>query len=260
MVNSDRIVDRGAYEDIDGEEMYSDLSEMAARVKRLSQELAKMGGSMGVGASMPTSPAPEPPMSPPGLGMPALGLPHSLSDDYLEPISQGEMEAGAGLKYHTMDRKPSDKERHRTRPLVKDDWRPAPVPRIPEKVPETVRTSISEQYDMLYSNTEELMADQEKMPKFSLPEAMAQISRQNIQTLQQAENKILRRYVTSDVVMQDDMRWSDFAIADSAPSFIQGLVGFYRARTARIQPFDCFVVVSMNILGTLKNEKELLFN
>jgi hypothetical protein len=136
------------------------------------------------------------------------------SDDYLEPVS------GSG-----------------------EDDKPMPATRVMGKrstLSRTVRHA-QDPHRTVYANTD--MSVYQGKPARTVKDGFIKICMRNVETLAARAEKILYQFVPEQCLMKDDLRWSDFVLKSSVPVLEIGSIAFYEARTNKVKPNDCYLMV-----------------
>ena len=136
------------------------------------------------------------------------------SDDYLEPVS-GSVE--------------NDKPAPATRVLGKRHT----LSRMVRHTGDPHRT--------VYANTD--MSVYQGKPSRTVKDGFIRMGLCNVETLAARAEKILDQFIPEQCVIGADLRWSDFVLKDSVPVLQIRDISFYEARTDKMKPHDCYLMV-----------------
>ena len=210
--------DRGTYEDIDDDDLETLQCGNDGKGKTVgSSHLCPPARTN----SLPPSPAPEPPEG--------QIFPRPTSGEYLEPITHGDLEQV----------REEDEDETKSSVVTTRSGRPKPSPR--HLSGKHVYPGLTEPYVIMYANTD-VLVDRVR-PALTIPEALAKMAMQNIETLQHITEVVTARHLMGPCLWHEDLRWKQYSLCDSNPSLTQGYTSLYRVRTAQVQPYDGYLMV-----------------
>ena len=205
---------RGAYEDIDEADIYSDPVD-ACPVPKVEQEASNL-------------------------------LPRCLSNDYLEPVNhEGTLDKNLKPvlknKPKTVNFDYNDLSGSNTNTNGVYTSKPSAHPRSCVKKAD-VRLS-GEHYIDVYANTD-VMLNQGRAP-LTYKEGFNKMAVMNIETLQKLADSIYFRFIPKDPNYLSELKWKDFSLRNADIELIQDIYGYYRVRCPRIRPHDCYIIVRL---------------
>ena len=136
------------------------------------------------------------------------------------------------------------------KPLMNGDLKGTLVKEDLTLRPRTCRNSSSgsseetkENYvSMLYVNTE-MLIDKSNSP-FDVGEGFKRMAFINAESLLHIANTYATKYIQQDAKLVEDLKFSHFVLKSTKPYIHQGFVAYYNARTYKLKPNECLLMVS----------------
>ena len=101
----------------------------------------------------------------------------------------------------------------------------------------------SETYvSMIYVNTEMILHNTK--PPQDVAEGFRCMAFVNVESLLHVANRIQSQLIHQDADIDRQLKFSHFVLKNTQPYVNQGVVAFYNARTYKLAPSDCFLMVS----------------
>lgn len=101
--------------------------------------------------------------------------------------------------------------------------------------------SKEEYVSMIYVNTEMIM--DKTRPPLDVGEGFRRMAFINVETLLHTANSTATQYLQQDAKIAEDLKFSHFILKSTRPYVHHGFVAYYKARTYKLKPNECLLMV-----------------
>ena len=176
---------------------------------------------------------------------PMSTLPRSVSTDYLEPVSQADMDCVAAMTNGVVAT------------AARSDWYPHPAVKCSREKPRKSQFSIAEPYVTMFADSGRIL-DKDRLAMNSR-EGFNKMCLCNLETLQLICEGMYIEFVNARTQFWKDARWRDFELVDDErPEYVTGPLAFYRARSSRVATTECLLMVGAQLITALLSS-DMLF-